>query len=291
MAPKLAAHQDAINLNPALYARIKSLYDNREGFRFSAESSQVLEEWTSFLRQDISSDQDRAKTFVTMTRGLVLAYQHYLSPDLNGDAALAFLEVKLDVDSILEVVERFMSYPMTSESLFFGTKLRLRDVPVEGGLISPRIMATRVANELKRLGHEVLNILIQSVGGPALLPYARRIIRISYASLLTSCSGHVRKVMDPSSAGQLEGKKRRWLHLSVSLRTRAVESVRIVNVAFGSDRTAKIDSMKGKAESKSDGEMAITLVAGCLMEQIGAKDVEVSIEDNWGTLDERVSLM
>jgi len=30
LAPKLAAHQDAIQLNPVLFDRIKSLYDNRQ---------------------------------------------------------------------------------------------------------------------------------------------------------------------------------------------------------------------------------------------------------------------
>jgi Zn-dependent oligopeptidase len=30
LAPKLAAHQDAIQLNPVLFNRIKSLYENRE---------------------------------------------------------------------------------------------------------------------------------------------------------------------------------------------------------------------------------------------------------------------
>jgi peptidyl-dipeptidase Dcp len=43
MAPKLAAHQDAINLNPALYARIKSLYDNRESIGLNTEDAWLLE--------------------------------------------------------------------------------------------------------------------------------------------------------------------------------------------------------------------------------------------------------
>ena len=264
---------------------------NNKGISSSGASCQRLQEWTAFLRHDISSEMDRVITFLTTMRGLVLVYQHYLSPELNADAAIAPLEIKLDIESILEVVERFMSYPMAAESLFFRTKDRLRDEAVEGGLISPRIIATRVANEIKHQGHKILNVLIAFVGGPALLPFARRIIRVSYASLLTSCSGHVRKSMDPSSTGQLEGKKRRWLHLSVTLRTTAIATVQGVVVAFGSDRTAKFDSLERKAESKSDGEMAVTLVAGCLMEQIGANDVDESIEENWGTLAERVALM
>ena len=45
MAPKLAAHQDAINLNPVLYARIKSLYDNRESIGLNTEDAWLLERY------------------------------------------------------------------------------------------------------------------------------------------------------------------------------------------------------------------------------------------------------
>ena len=45
MAPKLAAHQDAINLNPTLYARIKSLYDNRESIGLNTEDAWLLERY------------------------------------------------------------------------------------------------------------------------------------------------------------------------------------------------------------------------------------------------------
>jgi len=255
-------------------------------------SAGVLSDWISFLNKDISSGKDRATTLVTMMRGLVLAYQHCLSPDLGRDAMEAFLEVRIDVELILDIVERFVSYPMAAESLFFRTKNRLRDEVVEGGLISPRLVAVRVANEMKLLGHDVVDSLIKSVGGPALLPNAKRIIRIAYASLLTSCSRHVRKVMDPSSSGQLEGKKRRWLHLSLVLRSRTVTTVQTVLSAFGSDRTAKSGGVsESKADSKSYGEMAVTLVVGCLLEQMGAKDAEETLDETWSTIDERIALM
>jgi peptidyl-dipeptidase Dcp len=45
MAPKLAAHQDAINLNPILYNRIKSLYDNRESIGLNTEDAWLLERY------------------------------------------------------------------------------------------------------------------------------------------------------------------------------------------------------------------------------------------------------
>src|SRR5258708_3430949 len=47
-APKLAAHSDAIFLNPKLFARVKALYDRRASLKLDAESLQVL---TLYYRQ------------------------------------------------------------------------------------------------------------------------------------------------------------------------------------------------------------------------------------------------
>jgi peptidyl-dipeptidase Dcp len=43
-SPKLAAHHDAIDLNPRLYARVKSLYDQRASLGLDAEQLRLLEE-------------------------------------------------------------------------------------------------------------------------------------------------------------------------------------------------------------------------------------------------------
>jgi len=48
VAPKLAAHSDAIFLNPKLFARVKTLYDGRAGLRLDPEALQVL---TLYYRQ------------------------------------------------------------------------------------------------------------------------------------------------------------------------------------------------------------------------------------------------
>ena len=45
IAPKLAAHQDAINLNPALFKRIKDLYDARESLGLNSEDAWLLERY------------------------------------------------------------------------------------------------------------------------------------------------------------------------------------------------------------------------------------------------------
>ncbi|MGS0690784.1 M3 family metallopeptidase [Shewanella sp. 0m-4] len=43
MAPKMAAHSDNINLNPALFARIETLYNQRESLGLSAEENRLVE--------------------------------------------------------------------------------------------------------------------------------------------------------------------------------------------------------------------------------------------------------
>jgi peptidyl-dipeptidase Dcp len=51
LAPQLSAHDDAIHLDPALFARIDALYQQREQLQLDAESRQLLERYhTEFVR-------------------------------------------------------------------------------------------------------------------------------------------------------------------------------------------------------------------------------------------------
>src|SRR5262244_3004674 len=50
-APKLAAHQDTIYLNPKLFARVKALYEKRASLGLDAESAYLLERYyKNFVR-------------------------------------------------------------------------------------------------------------------------------------------------------------------------------------------------------------------------------------------------
>src|SRR5467141_4060715 len=63
MAPKLAAHRDAIHLNPKLFARIQELYANRDKLGLDPESSYLLERYyKDFVRAGAKlSDSDKEK--------------------------------------------------------------------------------------------------------------------------------------------------------------------------------------------------------------------------------------
>jgi peptidyl-dipeptidase Dcp len=63
VAPLLAAHNDAIFLNPKLFARVKTLYDQRAGLKLDPEALQVL---TLYYRQFVHaganlSDKDKVR--------------------------------------------------------------------------------------------------------------------------------------------------------------------------------------------------------------------------------------
>jgi peptidyl-dipeptidase Dcp len=61
-SPKLAAHQDAIYMNPKLYARVKALYDKRAASGLDAESQYLIERYyKNFVRAGAQlNDADQA---------------------------------------------------------------------------------------------------------------------------------------------------------------------------------------------------------------------------------------
>jgi peptidyl-dipeptidase Dcp len=62
-APKLAAHRDTINLNPKLFARVKTVYDQRDTLKLDPESLQLLNVYyQQFVHGGANlSDADKAK--------------------------------------------------------------------------------------------------------------------------------------------------------------------------------------------------------------------------------------
>src|SRR5437016_1846664 len=63
MAPKLAAHRDAIHLNGKLFARVQEVYDNRDKLELDPESAYLLERYyKDFVRAGAKlSDSDKEK--------------------------------------------------------------------------------------------------------------------------------------------------------------------------------------------------------------------------------------
>ena len=92
LAPKLAAHQDAIQLNPALFARIKSLYDNRESLGLNTEDAWLLERYYKDLIHAgahlSETERERLKQLNEELSILETQFSKNLLTDTNDLAAL-----------------------------------------------------------------------------------------------------------------------------------------------------------------------------------------------------------
>jgi peptidyl-dipeptidase Dcp len=81
-APKLSQHQDAINLDPQLFRRVKTLWDKRATLKLSPEQAQVLKVYyDSFVHagaQLSAADQTKLKALNTQLASLETSYQQKL---------------------------------------------------------------------------------------------------------------------------------------------------------------------------------------------------------------------
>lgn len=254
-------------------------------------AKEIIDKWIDHM-QTTSLEKDRVDVFLQYMSGL----KHLAVCLLDRSTTAAgnrmhLLTAEVDAAAVLDLVEVMLSFPVTSESNYYGIKKRLRLEPVDDGLLSPASIAGDVANRLKVYGHEILDTALNALGGPLLLPYARRVARMSYASLLTSCSGPLRKVLDPTSAVQLDGKKRRWLHSAIAVRTVAIMSLQQVIVTFGVDSTNATGRSAGlSAKSSSDVDRVVAVVGGCLIEQLSTSTISHPESGEWGSYSERIRL-
>ena len=92
VAPKLAAHHDAIHLNPKLYARVRELYERRTDLGLDAESSWLLERvHTDFERAGAglpAADQAKLRKLNEELSMLSTSFQENLLRDTNDLAVV-----------------------------------------------------------------------------------------------------------------------------------------------------------------------------------------------------------
>ncbi|QRP50890.1 M3 family metallopeptidase [Amycolatopsis sp. FDAARGOS 1241] len=92
LAPKLAAHSDAIHLNPRLFARIDGLYRNREDLGLDPESLRLLERrHTDFSRAGAGlpeADQEQLRKLNEQLSTLQTKFQQNLLRDTNDLAVV-----------------------------------------------------------------------------------------------------------------------------------------------------------------------------------------------------------
>ncbi|MFI4982492.1 MAG: M3 family metallopeptidase, partial [Nevskiales bacterium] len=100
MAPKLSVHQDAIYLDPALYARVDKLYQDRAGLGLDAESLRLLERYhTLFVRAGAKlsdADKDKLRKLNEQISSLTTQFQQTVLKATNDGAVVVDKESDLD---------------------------------------------------------------------------------------------------------------------------------------------------------------------------------------------------
>lgn len=100
VAPKLAAHQDAIYLNPKLYARVKTIFDQKDGLGLDEESKYLVERYhRGFVRagaQLREADKTQLRALNQEEAKLTTEFHDRLLAATNAAAVVVEDKAKLD---------------------------------------------------------------------------------------------------------------------------------------------------------------------------------------------------
>ena len=92
MAPKLSAHNDKIRLNDKLFARIQSLYDQRDALELDPESYRLIEEtYKDFVRagaQLSEADKEKLKAMNSELASLQTKFSQNVLNEVNASAVV-----------------------------------------------------------------------------------------------------------------------------------------------------------------------------------------------------------
>jgi peptidyl-dipeptidase Dcp len=92
MAPKLSAHNDRIRLNDMLFARIQSLYDQRDALELDPESYRLIEEtYKDFVRagaQLSEADKEKLKAMNSELASLQTKFSQNVLNEVNASAVV-----------------------------------------------------------------------------------------------------------------------------------------------------------------------------------------------------------
>src|SRR5438105_6872613 len=103
-SPKLSAYFDTIYLNPKLFARVKTIYDQREALNLDAESKWLVERYyRNFIRAGAQlSDADKTTLRALNQEESTLSTQYRQRILADTDAAAITVEAKADLAGLSE---------------------------------------------------------------------------------------------------------------------------------------------------------------------------------------------
>ena len=144
-APKLSAHNDAIALNPKLFARVRDLYQKRADLGLDAEGQRLIERYyIDFVRAGANlSDADKARI-----------------KDINAE--LATLSAKFSRNVLAEV---------NASAIVVDSKAEL------AGMSEAQISAAAEAAKTRKLEGKYVIALLNTTGQPALAQLENRALR------------------------------------------------------------------------------------------------------------------
>ncbi len=100
MSPKLSAHNDAIYLDPALYARVRGLYEQRASLKLDPESLRLLERYhTNFVRAGArlsAADKTQLKQLNEHISKLTTEFRQIVLKGVNAAAVVVDSRAELD---------------------------------------------------------------------------------------------------------------------------------------------------------------------------------------------------
>jgi hypothetical protein len=248
----------------------------------------IVKESTDESRSNDAIDLYRRDKFLSRVDGLteyllaLIRMEGY--PSQHGcQTDLSF--VSFPLQSILDISETLLSFPLAAEIKHRSLPSRLRCSPVDGGLISAHA-AIRIAASMRSSGHTLFDAAVSS-SRVASYGKARRIVSICMSNLQSSVSRGLLSVV-VEGRKSIDGRKdgiSAQLRGSIPLRIKSIETFHSVITSLGSG----VISSTATSKSISRG---VVLVGGCLLEQIRCcGDVGSSMDEEWGTLGDRGHLV
>lgn len=291
--------QQTLELKSTLQAFVPLVKQMRRGKRGSSSVSSTNQdlEWIAHVKCNVVSQADRIMVFFTRVKGYVAVLTKLM--EMEGyQLSNAAQGAAMPITSLLDVSDQLLLLSSVAETRFFATKSKLRDISMEGGLLSPNAAVT-VGNSMKYLGYALLESVLSSLSTSG-LQYGKRIVHTAVKSLQSSCTLTLKRVIDSSSSMDKNSRKK-WLHTSIPLRIRSIEMFTLVAQRLGANVAVTQNEILSKA---------LAFIAGCLLEQITIStkgndddnDMDVDVDDissnananngdHWGSQDEKATLV
>ncbi len=158
MAPKLAAHSDAIHLNPQLFKRVETLYAQRAKAGLDAESKHLLEKYyEDFVRAGAklsAADKEKLKALNAEIATLESAFTQKVLKELNASALV--LDKREELAGLPENAINAAATAAKERGLDGKYVIALQNTtgqPALGELTNPQVRARLMAASLARGSH------------------------------------------------------------------------------------------------------------------------------------------